>query len=126
MLKKEEIGRAHKSEGFIAITNWHLLMGEKEEIEEVSVLKNPKAILQDLLPITPNASKGNALETLDSANRGDVLGYLAGISNICVFNDEAHHIHENKKAGENFANEVEWQKSLNAISQDKGEGFYPN
>lgn len=123
VLKKEEIGRTHKSEGFIAITNWHLLMGEKEEIEEVSVLKNPKAILQDLLPITPNASKGNALETLDSANRGDVLGYLAGIDNICVFNDEAHHIHENKKAGENFANEVEWQKSLNAISQDKGRDF---
>lgn len=123
VLKKEEIGRTHKSDGFIAITNWHLLMGEKEEIEEVSVLKNPKVILQDLLPITPNASKGNALETLDSANRGDVLGYLAGISNICVFNDEAHHIHENKKAGENFANEVEWQKSLNAISQDKGRDF---
>ena len=123
VLKKDEIGRQHKSNGFIAITNWHLLMEQKEQIDEISPLKNPKAILQDLLPLTPNISKGNALETLDSANRGDILGYLTQIENICVFNDEAHHIHENKKAGENLADEVEWQKSLNAIAKGKGRDF---
>lgn len=123
VLKKDEIGRQHKSNGFIAITNWHLLMEQKEQIDEISPLKNPKAILQDLLPLTPNISKGNALETLDNANRGDILGYLTQIENICVFNDEAHHIHENKKAGENLADEVEWQKSLNAIAKGKGRDF---
>lgn len=122
-LKKDEIGKRHKSDGFIAITNWHLLMEQKEQIDEISPLKNPKAIVEDLLPLTPNISKGNALETLDNANRGDILDFLAGIKNICVFNDEAHHIHENKKAGENLADEVLWQKSLNAIAKGKGRDF---
>ncbi len=122
-LKKDEIGKRHKSDGFIAITNWHLLMEQKEQIDEISPLKNPKAIVADLLPLTPNISKGNALETLDNANRGDILDFLAGIENICVFNDEAHHIHENKKAGENLADEVLWQKSLNAIAKGKGRDF---
>ncbi len=123
VLKKEQIGKRHKDNGFIAITNWHLLMEQKEQIDEISPLKNPKAIVADLLPLTPNISKGNALETLDSANRGDILGYLTELSNICIFNDEAHHIHENKKAGENLSDEVLWQKSLNAIAKGKGRDF---
>ena len=41
--------------------------------------------------------------------------------NICVFNDEAHHIHENKTAG--IISEVEWQKSLNFISENKKTNF---
>jgi len=36
-------------------------------------------------------------------------------------NDEAHHIHENKSAGE--IQEVEWQKSLNFIAKNKGSKF---
>ena len=40
---------------------------------------------------------------------------------MIVINDEAHHIHENKSYGD--IQEVEWQKSLNYISADKGNGF---
>jgi len=38
-----------------------------------------------------------------------------------VINDEAHHIHENKIYGE--VKEVEWQRSLNKISKNKGNQF---
>ena len=39
-----------------------------------------------------------------------------------VINDEAHHIHENKKQGE--IEEVEWQKGLNKIAHNKGGHFF--
>ena len=39
-----------------------------------------------------------------------------------VINDEAHHIHENKVAGE--IKEVEWQRGLNYIAQSKGKRFF--
>lgn len=121
VLNKNDIGRRRLSDGMIAITNWHLLIDEKEQIDEISPLKNPKDIVNDLLPIMPGTSGGNSLENLDLANQGDILGFLGGLENICVFNDEAHHIHENKSAG--ISNEVEWQKSLNIIAQDKGRNF---
>ena len=121
VLNKNDLSKGRKIDGMIGITNWHLLVDEKDEIDEISVLKNPKAIVEDLLPISPGLSGGNALETLDNANKGDVLGFLSELDELCVFNDEAHHIHENKSGG--IANEVEWQKSLNIISQNKGRNF---
>ncbi|MBR3501628.1 MAG: DEAD/DEAH box helicase family protein, partial [Alphaproteobacteria bacterium] len=79
-------------------------------------------VISDLLPITPGTTAGHSLETLDNQYlHGGELDYLKGLKNICVFNDEAHHIHENKTAG--IVSEVEWQKSLNYISEGKVADF---
>lgn len=124
VVKKEEIGKKITGEGIIAITNWHLLAGvDDEEIEtDVSPLKDPSKVIEDLLPITPGTTTGHSLETLDNKYlRGGELEYLRSMPNICVFNDEAHHIHENKTAG--IVSEVEWQKSLNFISENKKTNF---
>lgn len=123
VVRKEEIGKKLTGDGIIAITNWHLLAGvEEEEETEISPLKDPSKAVIDLLPITPGTTAGHDLNTID--NRvlgGGELEYLQSLENICVFNDEAHHIHENKTAG--VVSEVEWQKSLNFISANKGRNF---
>ncbi len=124
VVKKDEIGKKITGEGIIAITNWHLLAGVEEDGEdvEVSSLKDPSKIIADLLPITPGLTAGHDLNTIDSrVLSGGELEYLQSLENICVFNDEAHHIHENKSAG--VVSEVEWQKSLNFISSNKGRNF---
>ena len=125
VVKKEEIGKKITGEGIIAITNWHLLAGAEEDESdgtEISPLADPSSIIQDLLPITPGTTAGHTLDTLDNKYlRGGELEYLKGLENICVFNDEAHHIHENKTAG--IVSEVEWQKSLNYISENKKRNF---
>ncbi len=123
VVKKEEIGKKITGEGIIAITNWHLLAGTEEEIDaNISPLKDPSLVIKDLLPITPGVTAGHSLETLDNKYlRGGELDYLKSLKNICVFNDEAHHIHENKMAG--IISEVEWQKSLNFISEGKETSF---
>lgn len=113
--KKDDIGKIDKNDGIIAITNWHLLIDEKEEISEVSLLKDTRKIITDLLPITPSANAKRSLDILDSRFGVNALEFLASLGDICVFNDEAHHIHENKTAG--ITNEVEWQKSLNMIAK---------
>ena len=46
---------------------------------------------------------------------------LKDLPDLMVFNDEAHHIHEIKQAGE--VTEVEWQKSLTEIASTKGDRF---
>ena len=125
VVKKDEIGKKITGEGIIAITNWHLLAGVDDENEtdsDVSPLKDPSRVINDLLPITPGTTAGHSLETLDNQYlRGGELDYLRSLKNICVFNDEAHHIHENKTAG--IVSEVEWQKSLNYISENKEDKF---
>ena len=114
--KEDGIGRKVTGGGLIALTNWHLFMsGEDEENADSD---SPKAVIDELLPARPGVSAGNALNTLDNAYlRGNELDYLASLSKLMVINDEAHHIHENKKAGE--IEEVEWQKGLDYIAQDK-------
>jgi len=123
--QKEEIGRKVTADGMIAITNWHLLAGsEEEEIgdAEPSLLENVPKNVNELLPISPGTSAGHSLESLDNNFlAGAELEYLASINDLAVFNDEAHHIHENKTYGE--IKEVEWQRSLNYISQPKGTKF---
>ena len=124
VVKKDDIGRKITGEGLIAITNWHLLAGveEEEEETEISPLADPSKIIQELLPITPGTTAGHTLDILDSKYlRGGELEYLTSLENICVFNDEAHHIHETKTAG--IVTEVEWQKSLNYISENKDRNF---
>jgi type III restriction enzyme len=75
-----------------------------------------------LLPVRPGKAAGNDLGALDRrALRGNEINYLASLSDLMVINDEAHHIHEIRKNGE--TEEVEWQKGLNKISEDKGKRF---
>lgn len=129
---KTEIGLKATGNGLIAITNWHLLSeaGEEEEAldEDEEAVQSPgirpaaEVVARRVLPVTPGRATGNSLEVLDRRwARGNVLAYLAGLPDLMVFNDEAHHIHDLKKAGE--ASEVEWQKSLTRIAQGKGRRF---
>ena len=125
--KEDGIGRKTTGEGLIALTNWHLFenqMEEKEQDEDVddSSMVTPSEIISDLLPIRPGKSAGNDLGMLDRrALGGTELEYLAGLKDLMVINDEAHHIHEIKRNGE--TEEVEWQRGLNAISATKGTRF---
>ena len=114
--KEDGIGRKVTGEGLIALTNWHLFMnGNDEETDESD---STQAILNDLLPARPGTAAGNALDTLDNAYlRGNELDYLASLPDLMVINDEAHHIHESKVAGE--IEEVEWQKGLDFIAKGK-------
>lgn len=120
---KSEIGHKTTGDGLIAITNWHALVDsdDKNEDNEDDLhingvdLSDTKNIVNDLLPLTPGISAGNSLDALDDRFlRGGILEYLSGLPDLCVFNDEAHHIHENKTYG--VIHEVEWQKSLNVLS----------
>ena len=125
--KEDGIGRKTTGEGLIALTNWHLFenqMEEKEQDEDMddSSTVTPDEIISDLLPIRPGKSAGNDLGMLDRrALGGTELEYLAGLKDLMVINDEAHHIHEIKRNGE--TEEVEWQRGLNAISATKGTRF---
>lgn len=125
--KEDGIGRKTTGEGLLALTNWHLFenqMEEKEQDEDVddSSTVTPSEIISDLLPIRPGKSAGNDLGMLDRrALGGTELEYLAGLKDLMVINDEAHHIHEIKRNGE--TEEVEWQRGLNAISATKGTRF---
>ena len=119
--KKDEIGSKITGDGLVAITNWHLFMGEEDE-SEIDGLDDPAAVVKDLLPIRPGTSGGNDLSSLDNTYlRGQELDYLIGLDSLMVINDEAHHIHENKSYGE--VEEVEWQKGLNKIAAQKGKRF---
>ena len=124
---KTEIKDKVTADGIIAITNWHTLNEEiEEEQSDIELagtdLDDSKAIVKYLLPVTPGTAAGNALETLDNRYlRGGILEYLAGMSDICVFNDEAHHIHESKTSGK--VNEVKWQEALDKISAGKARNF---
>jgi type III restriction enzyme len=129
---KTEIGLKATGGGMIAITNWHLLVEAEEEEEQLEfedetlttpgVVADAATVAYDVLPLTPGRATGNSLDVLDRRwARGNVLAYLAGLPELMVFNDEAHHIHELKREGE--ADEVEWQKSLSRIAVGKGRHF---
>ncbi|WP_205703186.1 DEAD/DEAH box helicase family protein [Caproiciproducens sp. NJN-50] len=124
VVKKEEIGKKITGDGMVAITNWHLLAGGDEESEDENddPFANPAAIIKDLLPITPGTTAGHTLESLDNRYfSGSEIEYLSNLKDIVVFNDEAHHIHENKVDGEDI--EVKWQQSLLKIAEHKGDQY---
>ncbi|GAB2748154.1 hypothetical protein GCM10027019_29020 [Melaminivora jejuensis] len=132
---KHEIGLKATGNGMIAITNWHLLAEGDAAFEEaqetaadVASVAAPGALVPAhvvaaaVLPLAPGRATGNSLEVLDRRYaRGNVLEFLADLPELLVFNDEAHHIHELRRAGE--AAEVEWQKSLSRIAAPKGRRF---
>lgn len=123
--KEDGIGKKVTGNGMIALTNWHLFEKQMEEEERDVALAEtvePHEIVEDLLPVRPGKSSGNDLEVLDRRTLGGTeLEYLAGLEDLMVINDEAHHIHELKRNGE--TEEVEWQRGLNVISRGKGERF---
>ncbi len=124
---KTEIGLKATGNGLIAITNWHLLNDSDltEDVQEVEALGaplDPQQVINAVLPLSPGRATGNSLDVLDRRYaRGNVLEFLAGLPELMVFNDEAHHIHEFKREGE--STEVEWQKSLSKIAETKGRRF---
>ena len=110
--KEDGIGRKVTADGLIALTNWHLFLPEKED----------NNVVGGVFKVRPGISAGNALDALDRHYlRGSEMEYLASLPELMVINDEAHHIHELKKAGE--TEEVEWQKGLNYIATDKAGRF---
>jgi len=124
---KEDIGRKVTAGGIIAISNWHVLSEEGEPAEDQEIdapgqSADPKTVVQNILPLTPGTSTGNALNVLNRRyERGGILSFLKDLPALMVFNDEAHHIHDFKREGE--VTEVEWQKSLNLIAEPKGSRF---
>lgn len=124
---KEDIGRKVTAGGIIAISNWHVLSEEgeplgDEEIDAPGDTPDPKAVVQNILPLTPGTSQGNDLSVLNRRfERGGILSYLRELPTLMVFNDEAHHIHSFTREGEVM--EVEWQKSLTQIAEPKGHRF---
>ncbi len=127
---KSEIGLKATGNGMIAITNWHLLaegevlddVEDADMVEALGAPMDPHLVVGAVLPLMPGRATGNSLEVLDRRYaRGNVLEFLAGLPELMVFNDEAHHIHEFKREGE--TTEVEWQKSLSRIAASKGRRF---
>lgn len=124
---KDNIGLKATGNGMIAIANWHLLAeGDVPESEEDMLSPGApleaQQVIEAVLPLTPGRATGNSLDVLDRRYaRGNVLEFLAGLPELMVFNDEAHHIHEVKREGE--TTEVEWQKSLSRIAESKGRRF---
>jgi type III restriction enzyme len=125
VVKKEEIGSKVTGDGLIAVTNWHLLAGVENSNEEMTDTPgdvDPVKVVKDNLPVRPGVSAGNDLDVLDNSyGQGKELAFLRDLTDLVVFNDEAHHIHEVKKAQE--TTEVEWQKSLTHIAEPKEEKF---
>ena len=130
VVTKAEIGRKVTGSGLIAITNWHLLAGQEDPdfVPDVEDTEAPgrqvdvKAAVDSFFPLTPGTAVGNSLDVLDRRFlRGGPLEALKDLPDVLVFNDEAHHIHEVRRADE--VTDVEWQKSLREIASTKGSRF---
>ena len=105
---KTEIGLKATGNGMIAITNWHLLTEgdtpddaqDAVEVDAPGAPLEPQQVIAAVLPLMPGRATGNSLEVLDRRYaRGNALEFLAGLPELMVFNDEAHHIHELKREG---------------------------
>lgn len=127
---KTEIGRKITGAGLIAITNWRLLAGQEDPDFIANAYDgnapdreiDAKDAVESFIPLPPGTSAGNSLDVLDRRfRRGRPLEALKDLPDLLVFNDEAHHIHEVRRADE--VTDVEWQKSLLDIALTKGHRF---
>jgi type III restriction enzyme len=107
VVEKQDIGKKTTANGIIAITNWHAL-NEKEEQDENLLLPGKGENTHNLNVLDRKYFKANSLE------------FLANQPNICVFNDEAHHLRKNGKIDDD---EKKWQEAIDKISNNKGENF---
>ena len=107
--KADGIGSKATGDGLIAITNWHLFQQKEKADEE-------QDLVDQLLPLRPGTTAGNALDTLDARYlRGTETEYLHDLEDLMVINDEAHHVHENGRDEE----DVQWQRALDYLLQGK-------
>ena len=119
--RKQEIGSKVTGDGLIAIANWHLFMSEDEESQEKSALDDPSAVVNDVFPVRPGTSGGNALDSLDAQYlSGREIEYLASLPDLMVMNDEAQWVEGGRTQEDE---EKQWQKALNKISKGKESRF---
>lgn len=117
--RKEEIGTRVVSDGIIAVTNWHAISLERGKETENN---DTQQIVRDLLPLPLKRTNNPDLGTLDRQFLdGGELEYLNSLDSICVFNDEAHHIHDKKSKQDQ--KEIKWKEALNYLSRNKGSNY---
>lgn len=108
VVQKQDIGRTQTAGGIIAIANWHAL--NEDETEKTDNFLSPG-----------KSENTHSLDVLDKKFfSGGELEFLTNLPNICVFNDEAHHLGTSGKVDED---EKKWQEAIDKISKDKGENF---
>ena len=131
LVEKDEIGKKITGSGLIAITNWQYLydfdkdlLSKKEDEKEKIVcddysLKAMKNLVDNVLELPPSKNAGSDLNVLDSRYTiGDSIKYLSSLNNLCIINDEAHHIHDLKKD-----EDLVWEAIINLASKNKDKGF---
>lgn len=115
-IKKENIG--DRTNGMIAITNWHVLSEEGEEPESIQPLESPDLIVKKLLPKTPGITAGHTLDVLDREHfRGKQLDFLANLPDLVMINDEAHHLGGDD--GKIDTEDKKWQNAVLEIARNK-------
>lgn len=119
VLNKDEIGKKTVGDGVIAISNWQFLNKFEEECVENEEKNNEQSVndmINDICPIQPNKNKGADLNVLDSKYNNNINNFLSNIKDLCIFNDEAHHIHNDNKD-----NIMIWQKIINKVLENTNE-----
>ena len=95
-IRKENIG--DRTDGMIAVTNWHILSEDNEAPESIQPLESPDLIVKKLLPKTPGTTAGHTLDVLDREHfRGKQIEFLANLPDLVMINDEAHHLGGDKE-----------------------------
>lgn len=102
-----------RESGFLLLSNWHFLDEREQRVDEslqtMYPLENVASIVQGILPLYP--STANDLEKLDRAIKaGEEREYLSTLTNLCIINDEAHHIYDDDK-------DLKWEGIIKYISQ---------
>lgn len=119
--RKQEIGSKVTGDGLIAIANWHLFMGGEDAESEEAPLDDPTGVVQDVFPVRPGTSGGNALDALDAQYlSGKEIEYLASLPDLMVMNDEAQWVEGGRTQEDE---EKQWQRTLNRLSKGKGSQF---
>ena len=120
IVKKDEIWKKITWDGQIIITNWHIFLENEENLDEeiIDPFKEANKIIKNILPATPWKATWNSLDVLDKKALWKAeIEYLKSLKNLVVFNDEAHHLWENK------TEDKKRQQAMNEISENKKGSF---